>query len=241
MRERLHRILDGIDPEWGRRYTLSMHALIVLAVASYVISTLPDLPPATGTALYRFELTVVGIFAADYALRLYAAPRRLGYVFSFWGIVDLLAFLPALLLPGAEMVAARILRLIQLARILKLMRVAHAVDNLVEVLTEIREQLVVFLVMTLFLLILASIGIYHFEHQAQPELFRSVPHAMWWAVATLSTVGYGDIYPVTAGGRIFTGLVLLIGLGVIAVPTALISAALVSKTHKSPLKKETKG
>ena len=84
----------------------------------------------------------------------------------------------------------------------------------------------VFLIIASITLYLCAAGIYFFEHDAQPEKFESIPHSLWWAIATLTTVGYGDVYPITAGGRIFTGLVLLVGLGVVAVPVGLISAAL---------------
>jgi len=134
---------------------------------------------------------------------------------------------------GSSLTATRALRLVQLARILKLMHLAHAFDHMVEAVRDIRDQLLIFLMMTLIVLFLAAVGIYHFEHDAQPDVFASIPHALWWAVATLSTVGYGDIYPITAGGRFFTGIVLLVGLAVIAVPTGLISAALVSKQEEN--------
>jgi|GEM_PF-61507 len=227
-RARLHNILEGDDPEWGRVYAIFSNGVIVLAVLVYMLSTLPELSANNTLALQLAEVFVITIFAADYFARLFAAPKPLGYALSFWGIIDLIAFLPALVIAGTDLTSARLLRLIQLARILKLMRLAHAFERLTSALGSVREQLLVFLVLTLIVLILASVGIYQFEHKAQPEVFSSVPHAMWWAVATLSTVGYGDIYPVTAGGKFFTGIVLLVGLAVIAVPTGLISAALVA-------------
>ena len=166
----------------------------------------------------------------------------MGYAFSFWGIIDLIAFLPALIFAGTDLSSARALRLIQIARILKLMHLTHAIEQLAKALHDIRDQLIVFLILTLIVLYLAAVGIYLFENKAQPEVFASVPHAMWWAVATLSTVGYGDIYPVTPGGRFFTAIVLLIGLAVIAVPTGLISAALVNKPEEEevPIKRHPK-
>lgn len=89
-----------------------------------------------------------------------------------------------------------------------------------------KEEVVLFLAMTLILLYLAAVGIYYFENEAQPETFASVFHCLWWAVATLTTVGYGDVYPITVGGRLFTFAILLIGLGVISVPAGLVASAL---------------
>lgn len=235
-RETLYAILDGVHPIWGRPYALFNNLVIVVAVLVYAVSTMPNLSSAQTLALQLAEVFVITTFAADYLLRLGTAPHPIRYAFSFWGIIDLIAFLPALVLAGTDLTSARILRLIQLARVLKLMRLAHAFDHMVDALRDIREQLLIFLILTLIVLFLSAVGIYQFEHAAQPDVFVSVPHALWWSVATLSTVGYGDIYPITAGGKIFTGLILLIGLAVIAVPTGLISAALVSKIRANPNK-----
>ena len=90
----------------------------------------------------------------------------------------------------------------------------------------IKEELIVFLIATLFLLYVSSVGIYYFENPAQPDKFSSVFHSMWWSVATLTTVGYGDVYPITVGGKIFTFFILILGLGIIAVPTGLFASAL---------------
>ncbi|WP_112323957.1 ion transporter [Oceanibium sediminis] len=229
-RQNLYAILEGNHPTLGRPYAIFTNFIILLAVLVYILSTLPDLSRPMRLTLQMAEVFVISTFAADYFARLFTAPKPLSYALSFWGIVDLIAFLPALVLAGTEFSSARLLRLVQLARVMKLMRLAHAFDTMVDALRSIRDQLFVFLMLTLIVLILAAVGIYHFEHSAQPEVFKSVPHALWWAVATLSTVGYGDIYPVTAGGKAFTALVLLVGLAVIAVPTGLISAALVSRT-----------
>jgi len=232
-RQIIHSILEGSYNHWGRPYGLLNSAVIVLAVLTYTFATVPDLSPAAVTAIVLLEALVVGFFAADYVARLVTSPHPFKYAFSFWGIVDLLAWLPAVVFLGSSLTATRALRLVQLARILKLMHLAHAFDHMVEAVRDIRDQLLIFLMMTLIVLFLAAVGIYHFEHDAQPDVFASIPHALWWAVATLSTVGYGDIYPITAGGRFFTGIVLLVGLAVIAVPTGLISAALVSKQEEN--------
>ena len=231
MRKRLWQILDGTDPQYGRAYGLFSNVVIMLAIVAFAVSTLPDLSPAARLWLGVIEVFVISVFAFDYFARLASAPSPLRYACSFWGIIDLISWLPSLVLAGTDLSSARALRLVQVARVLKFMHLTRALDQLYEAVASVRDQLIVFVILTLIVLYLSSVGIYIFEHDAQPDVFASVPHAMWWAVATLSTVGYGDIYPITPGGRFFTGVVLLIGLAVIAVPTGLISAALVTKSE----------
>ncbi|MEM8872552.1 MAG: ion transporter, partial [Pseudomonadota bacterium] len=194
-RHNLYTILDGTHARWGRPYALFTNTVIVVAVAVYAFSTMPGLSQSAILTLQLLEVAVIAVFAGDYFLRLACSPKPLAYATSFWGIVDLIAFLPALVLAGSDLTSARILRLIQLARVLKLMRLANALDQMLEALGEIRDQLLIFLILTLIVLFLSAVGIYQFEHRAQPDVFVSVPHALWWSVATLSTVGYGDIYP----------------------------------------------
>lgn len=235
LRARINEIVEGRDPRYGRAFTILSNGVIVLAAVSYAAGTMPDLSPGVRLFLIWLDTGIIATFALDYVVRLTCAPRPLAYARSFWGIIDLLAFLPAVLFAGTEFQSARLLRLVLVARLLKLARLSRALRTLGAALVSVRDQLIVFLLLVIIVLFLASVGIYHFEHDAQPDVFKSVPHAMWWAVATLSTVGYGDIYPVTPGGKIFTAFVLLVGLAVIAVPTGLISAALVAKT--SPKRK----
>lgn len=142
------------------------------------------------------------------------------------GIVDLMAILPFDLALGLDLRSVRALRLLRLFRIFKLARYSKAMNRYRDAFISIKEELVLFGVTAMIILYLSSVGIYYFENPAQPEVFSSVFTAMWWAVVTLTTVGYGDVYPVTIGGRIFTTLILMVGLGVVAVPTGLFAAAL---------------
>jgi len=116
--------------------------------------------------------------------------------------------------------------LLRLFRVFKLVRYSKAIQRFHRAFVIAREELVLYFAVTLLLLYMAAVGIYFFENKAQPDVFTSVPHSLWWAVATLTTVGYGDVYPITAGGRLFTFLVLIIGLGVVAVPAGLVASAL---------------
>ena len=223
--------LDGNHPGVGRGIKFFIFGLIVFSTLAIGVETLPDLPHWARVGLAVAEVVVVAVFTVEYVLRIAVAPDRLAYVRSFWGLIDLVAILPfylALLFAGfgVDLRAVRALRLLRLFRLLKMARYTVAVDRLVAALRLVREELIVFGAVALITVYLAALGIYYFENAAQPDKFSSVFASMWWAAVTLTTVGYGDIYPVTAGGRTFTVLMLLIALGVIAVPTGLVSSAL---------------
>src|SRR5690606_11869895 len=153
---------------------------------------------------------------------------------SFFGLVNLAAIAPFYLATGLDLRSVRILRLLRLLRIIKLFRYNRAAQRLARAFVQVRHELVLFIVLIVVLLYLSAVGIYYFENEAQPDKFKSVPHSMWWALATLTTVGYGDIYPITAGGRFFTFIVLILGLGVIAVPTGLVASALTNARDDEP-------
>ncbi|MEM7696276.1 MAG: ion transporter [Pseudomonadota bacterium] len=225
-RVRLRAILDGEDPVWGTKVALTLQALIILSVISVAVETMPGLPPWLSRALFIEEMIIVAIFIVEYGARIYAAERRLRYIFSFYGLIDLIAIVPTLLLAGYDMRSLRAIRALRVLRLLKLMRYVRAFDRLAHALKKVADELLVFAFVAAILLYLCATAIYLFEHEAQPEAFASIPHAMWWAVVTFTTVGYGDVYPITAGGRIFTSVILVLALGVVAVPTGLIATAL---------------
>lgn len=206
--------------------TFGIFVLIVYSVICFSIETLPDLTPATVSFLWWSETLVVAAFTVEYLYRLKHSERKLGFIFSFYGLVDLLAVLPFYLATSMDLRALRLLRFLRLIRVLKLVRYNRALSRFVSALAVAKEELVIFVSAILILLYLAAFGIYHFEHAAQPDKFTSIFDALWWAVATLTTVGYGDIYPITLGGRMFTFVILLLGLGLVAVPTGIVASAL---------------
>ena len=222
----LKSIVERQDTRAGLYFDLVIQALIVVSLVSFSVETLPDISEEMRLWLSRIEVATVAIFSAEYILRLLVADRRLRFVFSFNGLVDLLAVLPFYVATGVDLSSVRILRLFRVIRILKLTRFSKAAERIRIVFKEVRAELSLFLVMSLFVVYLSSVGIYYFESTAQPEVFSSIFHALWWSVVTLTTVGYGDIYPITAGGKVFTVIVLMVGLGMIAVPTGLITSAL---------------
>lgn len=222
----LKQVIEQSDTRLGRAFDLFIQALIVLSLISFSIETLPNLSESAQLWLRGFEIFSVIVFSIEYLLRVYVATPRRAYIFSFFGIVDVVAILPFYIGTGVDLRSIRIFRLLRLFRIFKLARYSAAVRRFHLALNIAKEEIVLFLGATLILLYLAAVGIYYFESDAQPEQFGSVFHSLWWAVATLTTVGYGDVYPVTVGGRIFTFFVLLIGLGVISVPAGLVASAL---------------
>ena len=223
---KIKRTVEESDTRAGRIFDLFIQCLIVLSLVSFSVETLPDLSESSKDILYIIEAVTVAIFTVEYLSRLLVADNKLKFIFSFYGLIDLAAILPFYIVSGIDLRAVRIFRLFRLIRILKIFRYSKAIQRFRIALLSIRDELVLFLVTTLFLLFIAAVGIYYFEKDAQPDEFGSVFHSLWWAVATLTTVGYGDVAPITVGGKIFTFVILLIGLGVVAVPAGLMASAL---------------
>ena len=163
---------------------------------------------------------------------MYVSDRKLTYVFSFYGLVDIIAILPYFILSGIDLRSIRIFRLLRVFRILKLFRFNDSIITMKKAFANIKNELLLFTFLTMIVLYVASVGIYFFEKDAQPEQFKSIFHCMWWAIATLTTVGYGDIYPITTGGKIFTSIITLIGIGIVAIPTGLLASSLTSISKK---------
>lgn len=222
----LKSIVQDSDTRAGRAFDLGVQILILASMVAMAVETLPGLSAAWRSALRSFELLTIAAFTVEYLLRLVTSDRPLHYATSFFGVIDLLAVLPSLIGLGADLRAIRALRLLRLFRLLKLARYSEAVRRYHLALKIAWEELVLFGALAAILVFLAAVGIYQCENQQQPEVFASIPHSLWWAIVTLTTVGYGDAYPVTAGGKTFTGLMLIIGLGIVSVPAGIVASAL---------------
>lgn len=225
-RHAVHETLEGRHPTFGRAAVALVVGLILLSAVLVAVETMPRFEDSP--ALVGAQIATASLFALEYGLRLWSAPRPLRYATSFWGIVDFLAAIPALLLLLPDLQTVRALRLLRLLRLLKLARYSRALDRIGRAFATTRDELAIVLFVAVLMIYLAAVGIHHFERQAQPDAFGSIPQSLWWAVATLTTVGYGDTYPITVGGRIFTGLVLLVGLCIVAVPAGLVASALLN-------------
>lgn len=225
MKSIIKNIVEDNTSKSGKIFDIVIQSLIIISLISFSIETLPELKEVTLKILNKLEFTIVIIFSIEYILRIYCADKKLRFIISFYGIIDLLAILPFYLTTGIDLRAIRIFRLFRLFRIFKIVRYSKAIQRFQKAFIAIKEELILFLFASVFLIFIASVGIYYFENSAQPEVFSSIFHSMWWAVATLTTVGYGDIYPITIGGKIFTSVILMIGLGIIAVPAGLLDSS----------------
>lgn len=222
----LRRIVETRDTRAGRIFDTVVLTFIVISMISFSIETIPDLSPTAHRALRLVEVVTVIAFTIEYLLRVLVARPRRRFVFSFFGLIDLLAILPFYVAAGIDLRSLRAFRILRLFRALNLMKYNAAIRRTRRAFYLAREEIVLFFSASLLLLFFAGAGIYFFENQAQPETFKSIFHSLWWAAETLTTVGYGDIYPVTVGGKIFTFFILMIGLGVVAVPSGLMASTL---------------
>ncbi|MFL2452274.1 MAG: ion transporter [Verrucomicrobiales bacterium] len=207
------------------RFEKLIQILIVISLISFAFETLPNLSTAWQTVLKFTEIIIVLIFTIEYIIRISLCRPRLKYIFSFYGVIDILAILPFFLTAGIDIKSIRAFRLLRLLRFVKLLKYNKAIRRLRDALIDAKDELILSGIVAGILLYLASIGIYYFEEEAQPDSFGSVFHSMWWAVCSLTTVGYGDVKPITVGGKIFTGIVLIIGVGIVAMPTAILASS----------------
>ena len=216
-KEKLRNIVEGTA------FTAVIQFLILASAIVFVLESDKGVWGLTEYATHFLILDWVFfvLFLAEYALRVYIEPRKRDFIFSFYGIIDLLAILPSLfLVPGFRVL--RVLRFLRVFRIFKATRFILAVDRLTAALRGIQQELLALVILSLMLVYLAACGIHYFERDVQPEKFGTIIDSMWWAVVTLTTVGYGDVYPETGGGRVFTALVTLVGVGLIAIPSGLL-------------------
>ena len=232
MKQRIKNIVEFNDNKTSKFFAIFIQCLILLSIVTFSIETIPNLKPETRNILYSIEVFCVIIFSIEYLLRIYVADSKPKFIFSFFGIIDLLAILPFYLSFGVDLRSLRALRFLRLFRILKLVRYNRAMIHFTSAIKSAKEEILLFLFITLILIYFSSVGIYYFENEAQPEHFSSIFDSLWWAIVTLTTVGYGDVYPITVGGKVFTFFILLIGLGIVAIPTGIISSALTKSVDK---------
>lgn len=238
VRQHVYALVEVPPDETGRAkfdwFDVFIATLIVLSVVTSILASVPSVEARFGRELSIFEVFAAYVFAVEYVLRLWSCvenPRfahpikgRLRFVFSPMAIIDLLAFAPSLVpFWSVDLMALRTCRLLRIMRVLKLGRYSNAMTTLGNVLHSRRAELGVMGFVMLVVLIIASSLMYYVEHEYQPAAFGSIPAAMWWAVITLTTIGYGDVYPKTELGKVIGGIVALCGIGLVALPTAIIA------------------
>lgn len=247
-----HRIYNIIRDDDKNDYASNIFdgaiiALIIVNVILVIMDTF-EMPPNIQFASTIIETVSVILFTIEYLLRVWTADMiypalspaksRLKYMFSFMALIDLIAILPFYLpfLIKVDLRILRTLRVIRLLRLFKVSRYTTALSTIADVFKRKATQLLSSLIVVGLLMIISSVLVYNFEHDAQPEAFANAFSGLWWAMATLTTVGYGDIYPVTIAGKIFSALIALLGIGIVAVPTGIISAGFVEHLDESKSK-----
>lgn len=237
LKRRSYEILEKgeSDDIWSRRVDLFIIILILLNILAVILESVKWLKEDFSVLFDYVEKFSIIIFSIEYLIRIwsitekkeYASPLkgRLKYLFSFYSIVDLLAVIPAYipLLATVDSRVIRGIRILRLLRILKLSRYNKAFNHIREVIYLAKEELMISLFAVLTLLVIASSLMYFVENEAQPEAFSSIPATMWWGVATLTTVGYGDVYPITGLGKLMGGIMAILGVGIFALPAGILA------------------
>lgn len=245
IRQRTWEIVEAAKPgdKASRLFDLFMFTLIVLNVTAVIAGSVKSIEAAYGWQLRLFEGVSVAVFTIEYLVRLWACVCRPEFAHPVTGrlrfalrpmqIIDLLAFLPFYLefLP-IDMRFVRVFRLFRLFRIAKLSRYSKTSQMLARVFTSRKEELVITASVMAVMLILASSFIYYAENEAQPDKFPDIPSSMWWAVVTLTTVGYGDVYPVTTLGKFLAAAIALLGIGMFALPAGILGASFVEEIER---------
>ncbi|MFL2638693.1 MAG: ion transporter [Flavobacteriaceae bacterium] len=225
-KSKLRSVVEDNTTKKGRIFDYIIDVLIILSIIAFSLETFPDNSERTTDILHKFDIVCFFVFSIEYLLRIYVAKKKSKYIFSFYGIIDFLAIAPFFLSSFLDLRFLRAFRILKIFRSLQSTKFNLAIKRINIASKLIKEELMLFFIVIFILIFTVSSGIYYFEHEAQPETFKSVFHSMWWAVVTLMTVGYGDVVPVTLGGRIFTIIVLILGVLIVTVPAGLSATSL---------------
>ena len=239
MKQKIHYLLNQ-----NPFFLKFIYGLIILNVLSIVLESYKSIQNEYHNEFLYFEVFSVIVFTIEYLLRIWTADleystgnaitKKLKFITSGYGIIDLFSILPFYLpfIFPFDLRVLRILRLFRLLRIFKLGRFSKSMKTIGSVLKETRSDLAITIFVASILLILSSTLMYYVEHDAQPDKFENIGNAMWWGIATLTTVGYGDIYPITPLGKFLSAIIALIGIGFVALPTGIISSAFIEKIRE---------
>ncbi|MDC0204660.1 ion transporter [Flavobacteriales bacterium] len=238
-KENIREIIFGINTKAGRRFDLVLLIVIIISVIGVILSSDVEIEEKYGNLLYIAEWIFTILFTIEYILRIYSAPNRKKYIFSFMGIVDLLAIIPTYLMflfpPIKYLVDIRIIRLIRIFRILKLTNYIRGAYTMQIALRSSRPKIVVFLLYIFIVVIIVGTLMYILE--GPKNGFNNIAESIYWAIITLTTVGYGNIVPATALGKMLAAFIMILGYAVIAVPTGIVSSEF-TKNKKEKIAKE---
>lgn len=251
-RQRVYQVLNGAtSDQTGRTVSLGLIALILLNVLAVMAESVAGIRASYGDWLTAFEVFSVTVFVIEYLFRIWSCtadplyPRplfgRIRFALTPLAIVDLFAVLPTLLLWGGIGMDLRFLRILRLARLLrvaKLGRYSRALQSMGLAVRSKREELLMAVVLMVMILVVASSLMYIAESDQQPEAFSSIPATMWWGIMTLTTVGYGDVYPITALGKLTAAVIAIAGIGLFALPAGIVGSAFVELREQQKAKQE---
>lgn len=246
LRKQVYEIVEGVDSRdrRSRVFHLTIFTAIIVSIAAMVLETVRPLHDRLPHLFRDIECLSVSVFTVEYLLRLWcvtADPRyegaltgRLRFAATPMALVDLLSVAPAYLeLLGLDMGFMRAMRLLRMVRVVKLVRYMSPLRVFARVVASKRSEFMVILTFLTILMVVAATLMYYAERDAQPNVFSSIPAAMWWAIVTLTTVGYGDIYPITALGKLVGGLIAVMGIGLFALPAGVLGSAFVAEIQRT--------
>ncbi len=235
MRAKIALVIFGTDTPAGKLFDLVLIYAILLSVAAVVLDSVESLHTRFGVWFFYIEWFFTLLFTIEYFLRVYISPRPLRYIFSFFGLVDLISIVPsylALVVAGANyLLLIRMLRVLRVFRVLKLVRYMNEANVLMRSLYMARRKILVFFVTVIVLSFI--FGCLMFVVEGPTHGFTSIPKSIYWTIVTITTVGYGDITPQTVLGQFISTLAMLLGYSIIAIPTGIITAELASEMGRS--------
>ncbi len=254
IKEQIFRIIDKENNQenyLNKLFEIIIITLIIASIIQIILESFDTINKAYSSYFRIFEIFTVIIFSIEYLLRVWTADlkfknkskitSRIKFILSGTGIIDLLAILP-FYLPlffKFDLRFIRILRVLRLTRILKLNRYTKAFKIIGSVFNEKRSELLLTIFVTFILMLISSTIMYNLEHEAQKEAFPDIISTFWWAIATLTTVGYGDVYPITGWGKLISGIIAFLGIGLVALPTGIISAGFFEKVENEKSKNKS--
>ncbi len=242
---------DKRQSKWHVLDDYFITALIVLNIVAMMLESIETHYETYKTYYQIFDIFSIAVFSVEYIIRIWIADEiypqigklksRLKYIFSFFGIIDLLAILPFYLpmFIKVDLRFMRILRLIRIFRVFKLVRFIGSIQLLLKVIKERKDELLITLFGSALMLLVSASLMYEIEHELQPDKFSNVFEAIWWAVATLTTIGYGDVYPISGWGQFLAAVTALFGIGLVAIPTGIISVGFLEQIQNTKESKNT--
>ena len=232
IKQKVHEIIFEADTFYGKVFDIALLIAILLSLIAVMLESVNSIHEEYGALLRTFEWIVTILFTIEYGLRIYATGKPIKYIFSFYGLIDLISFAPTYLMPlfpqSQFFFVARTLRLIRIFRILKLVRYVKGSRTLISALRQSRGKIVVFLTAVMILAIIMGTLMHIIENNTPG--FSSIPKSIYWAIITLTTVGYGDVVPYTTIGKFLASCIMIMGYGIIAVPTGIFAAQFVKDT-----------